>query len=225
MAPCHGSPERAVLADEVVLTDELVERARAHASGERLRLRWRSEERRPSGRGSVDRAPSWHRRQSTGQSPGGASDREDPGQLQGEQPEEDHDQDHGHDRDPAQVARHVGVLVGVADGEPATAAFSGHGPTILGLFRAATRPLASALGGILLSEDPGLEVGGPSLLVGGEAGLGRGFYLQMEGFENGRLQTAARAVGLMQAAFEAGVTSAGEQRGLGQSGVFVLYTH
>ena len=30
-------------------------------------------------------------------------------------------------------------------------------------------------------------------LVGGEGGLGRGFYLQMEGFENGRLQTAARA--------------------------------
>lgn len=40
-------------------------------------------------------------------------------------------------------------------------------------------------------------------LVGGTDGLGRGFYLQMEGFENGRLQTAARAVGLMQAAFEA----------------------
>jgi (2S)-methylsuccinyl-CoA dehydrogenase len=39
--------------------------------------------------------------------------------------------------------------------------------------------------------------------VGGEAGLGRGFYLQMEGFENGRLQTAARAIGLMQAAYEA----------------------
>ena len=42
-------------------------------------------------------------------------------------------------------------------------------------------------------------------LVGEEAGLGRGFYLQMEGFENGRLQTAARAVGLMQAAFDAGL--------------------
>lgn len=42
-------------------------------------------------------------------------------------------------------------------------------------------------------------------LVGGEGGLGRGFYLQMEGFENGRLQTAARAVGVMQAAFEAAV--------------------
>jgi (2S)-methylsuccinyl-CoA dehydrogenase len=40
-------------------------------------------------------------------------------------------------------------------------------------------------------------------LVGGEQGVGRGFYLQMEGFENGRLQTAARAVGVMQAAYEA----------------------
>jgi (2S)-methylsuccinyl-CoA dehydrogenase len=40
-------------------------------------------------------------------------------------------------------------------------------------------------------------------LVGGEASIGRGFYLQMAGFENGRLQTAARAVGVMQAAYEA----------------------
>jgi (2S)-methylsuccinyl-CoA dehydrogenase len=39
-------------------------------------------------------------------------------------------------------------------------------------------------------------------LIGGEAGLGKGFYYQMEGFENGRLQTAARAVGLMQACYE-----------------------
>jgi (2S)-methylsuccinyl-CoA dehydrogenase len=39
-------------------------------------------------------------------------------------------------------------------------------------------------------------------LIGGDAGLGKGFYYQMEGFENGRLQTAARAVGLMQAAYE-----------------------
>ena len=38
--------------------------------------------------------------------------------------------------------------------------------------------------------------------VGGEEGLGKGFYYQMEGFENGRLQTAARAVGVMQAAYE-----------------------
>jgi (2S)-methylsuccinyl-CoA dehydrogenase len=40
-------------------------------------------------------------------------------------------------------------------------------------------------------------------LIGQRAGIGRGFYLQMEGFENGRLQTAARAVGVMQAAYEA----------------------
>jgi len=39
-------------------------------------------------------------------------------------------------------------------------------------------------------------------LIGGESGVGRGFYLQMAGFENGRLQTAARAVGVMQRAYE-----------------------
>ncbi|HEY1830686.1 MAG TPA: acyl-CoA dehydrogenase family protein [Acidimicrobiales bacterium] len=40
-------------------------------------------------------------------------------------------------------------------------------------------------------------------LIGGTEGLGKGFYLQMQGFENGRLQTAARALGVMQAAYEA----------------------
>ncbi len=40
-------------------------------------------------------------------------------------------------------------------------------------------------------------------LIGGAEGEGRGFYYQMAGFENGRLQTAARAVGVMQAAYEA----------------------
>ena len=39
-------------------------------------------------------------------------------------------------------------------------------------------------------------------LIGGDEGLGKGFYFQMAGFENGRLQTAARAVGVMQAAYE-----------------------
>jgi len=38
--------------------------------------------------------------------------------------------------------------------------------------------------------------------VGLEDGLGKGFYYQMAGFENGRLQTAARAIGVMQAAYE-----------------------
>ena len=39
-------------------------------------------------------------------------------------------------------------------------------------------------------------------LVGGEAGLGRGFYLQMAGFAAGRLQTGGRACGLAQSALE-----------------------
>jgi (2S)-methylsuccinyl-CoA dehydrogenase len=54
-------------------------------------------------------------------------------------------------------------------------------------------------------------------LVGGEAGLGRGFYLQMAGFENGRLQTAARALGLMQAAYEAAVAYAREREVFGRA--------
>ena len=39
-------------------------------------------------------------------------------------------------------------------------------------------------------------------LIGGEAGLGKGFYLQMAGFAAGRLQTGGRACGLAQAALE-----------------------
>jgi (2S)-methylsuccinyl-CoA dehydrogenase len=39
-------------------------------------------------------------------------------------------------------------------------------------------------------------------VVGGESGLGRGFYLQMAGFAAGRLQTGGRACGLAQAALE-----------------------
>ncbi len=53
-------------------------------------------------------------------------------------------------------------------------------------------------------------------LIGMDSGLGKGFYLQMEGFENGRLQTAARAVGLMQAAFEAGLGYAQDRKVFGQ---------
>jgi (2S)-methylsuccinyl-CoA dehydrogenase len=54
-------------------------------------------------------------------------------------------------------------------------------------------------------------------LIGGREGLGRGFYLQMEGFENGRLQTAARAVGLMQAAYEAALDYAQNRNVFGQN--------
>jgi (2S)-methylsuccinyl-CoA dehydrogenase len=52
--------------------------------------------------------------------------------------------------------------------------------------------------------------------VGGEDGLGRGFYYQMSGFENGRLQTAARAVGVMQAAYEEAVQYAQDRAVFGQ---------
>jgi (2S)-methylsuccinyl-CoA dehydrogenase len=52
-------------------------------------------------------------------------------------------------------------------------------------------------------------------LVGGEEGVGRGFYLQMQGFENGRLQTAARALGVMQAAYEAALAYATDRRVFG----------
>jgi len=52
-------------------------------------------------------------------------------------------------------------------------------------------------------------------LVGGPGGLGNGFYLQMQGFENGRLQTAARALGVMQAAYEAAAAYAAERKVFG----------
>jgi (2S)-methylsuccinyl-CoA dehydrogenase len=53
-------------------------------------------------------------------------------------------------------------------------------------------------------------------LVGSDEGLGKGFYLQMAGFENGRLQTAARAVGVMQAAYEAARDYAGDRTVFGR---------
>ena len=42
-----------------------------------------------------------------------------------------------------------------------------------------------------------------SHVIGEAAGLGRGFYFTMRGFSGGRLQTAARATGVMQAAYDA----------------------
>jgi len=53
-------------------------------------------------------------------------------------------------------------------------------------------------------------------LIGGEEGQGRGFYYQMAGFENGRLQTAARAIGVMQAAYEAAKAYATDRVVFGQ---------
>ena len=39
-------------------------------------------------------------------------------------------------------------------------------------------------------------------LVGGDEGVGKGFFLQMGGFAAGRLQTGGRATGVAQAALE-----------------------
>ena len=52
-------------------------------------------------------------------------------------------------------------------------------------------------------------------LVGEEAGLNRGFYLQMAGFAAGRLQTGGRATGLAQAALEVSAGYASERKQFG----------
>jgi (2S)-methylsuccinyl-CoA dehydrogenase len=53
-------------------------------------------------------------------------------------------------------------------------------------------------------------------LVGGPAAEGKGFYLTMAGFAGGRLQTAARACGLMRAAFDAAARYAQERAVFGR---------
>ena len=52
-------------------------------------------------------------------------------------------------------------------------------------------------------------------LVGEEAGEGKGFYFTMEGFAGGRIQTAARATGVMQAAFESALSYAKNRKVFG----------
>ena len=52
-------------------------------------------------------------------------------------------------------------------------------------------------------------------LVGSDEGRGRGFYYTMAGFSGGRIQTAARASGVMQAAIEHAVTYAGDRKVFG----------
>lgn len=54
-------------------------------------------------------------------------------------------------------------------------------------------------------------------LVGGEAGLGRGFYLQMGGFAAGRLQTGGRATGVGQASLEKACNYASDRKQFGRA--------
>jgi (2S)-methylsuccinyl-CoA dehydrogenase len=52
-------------------------------------------------------------------------------------------------------------------------------------------------------------------VVGGEAGLGRGFYFTMAGMMGGRMQTAARACGIMRAALLAAIRYAADRKVFG----------
>lgn len=52
-------------------------------------------------------------------------------------------------------------------------------------------------------------------VIGGEAGLGKGFYFTMAGMVGGRLQTAARASGIMRAALLAAIAYAGDRKVFG----------
>jgi (2S)-methylsuccinyl-CoA dehydrogenase len=52
-------------------------------------------------------------------------------------------------------------------------------------------------------------------VVGGADGLGKGFYFTMAGMMGGRMQTAARACGVMRAALRAAIRYAGDRRVFG----------
>jgi (2S)-methylsuccinyl-CoA dehydrogenase len=54
-------------------------------------------------------------------------------------------------------------------------------------------------------------------LLGEEAGVDKGFYYTMAGFAGGRIQTAARATGVMQAAFEKSLIYAKERQAFGKA--------
>lgn len=52
--------------------------------------------------------------------------------------------------------------------------------------------------------------------IGEGQGIGRGFYFTMRGFMGGRIQTAARACGVMQAVFDVSLSYAAERKVFGQ---------
>jgi (2S)-methylsuccinyl-CoA dehydrogenase len=53
-------------------------------------------------------------------------------------------------------------------------------------------------------------------LIGGAEGVGKGFYHMMKGFSGGRIQTAARAIGVMQAAYEKSLAYASDRKVFGR---------
>jgi (2S)-methylsuccinyl-CoA dehydrogenase len=55
-----------------------------------------------------------------------------------------------------------------------------------------------------------------SNVIGGEAGLGKGFYFTMAGMVGGRMQTAARACGVMRAALRTAIRYTAERKVFGE---------
>ena len=54
-------------------------------------------------------------------------------------------------------------------------------------------------------------------VIGGEAGLGRGFYFAMAGMDGGRIQTAARALGVMRGALRQAIGYASDRKVFGRT--------
>ncbi|MBR0899149.1 acyl-CoA dehydrogenase family protein [Bradyrhizobium tropiciagri] len=54
-------------------------------------------------------------------------------------------------------------------------------------------------------------------VIGGQAGIGRGFYFTMSGMVGGRIQTSARACGVMRAALRAAIRYTSDRRVFGAS--------
>ena len=109
-------PERAALADEVLLADELVERPRTHPGRERLAFGRRLEQGLGSG---ADRTPrGWHVRDgSAGRRPARQClDRAHPREMR-DRPEDQQEADErsADESDPAHVASDIGVLLGRGD--------------------------------------------------------------------------------------------------------------
>jgi hypothetical protein len=120
MTAIDAAPERAALADEMLLADEFIEGSRPHPGRERLAFRRRLEEGLgPGSAGSCDRTSTGHGPMvAAGLSPWRRSEREQVEDVhQHVEHGEDQQQSAANDRDPADVAADVGVLLGRPDRE------------------------------------------------------------------------------------------------------------
>src|SRR5213078_158025 len=103
----------------------------------------------------------------------------------------------------------------LVSGAKAWCTFAGRADVIALLARTSPDPKAGARGLSLfiVPKDP---FTGHEFEMRQPDGEGKGFYLQMQGFAAGRLQTGGRASGVAQAALEAAATYAGERKQFGR---------